>query len=384
MLPAKRPRPETSTDHTHSLCRSPDRLKPDHAACVRREGWSVYLQVALNGQQYAPVGQNFTYFAGPISVGTVYPPLGPTSGGTEVTVTSGSWVPFVDTGSVSCYIYKLEITNQGRNMMRGPVRPTELHRGLFEDELEEFRTRGWVNEFEQWSTATLSGSTEGTCVTSSWEIPDDVNFFASLNRLDLSDNSVPFEFYDDPLVANVYPTSGPATGVLPDGSPIDVTVSVSNFFPLCEEPEVAVRHTPLGAAWATPRPDLTDAVVCARSSNSLERLPMCLSRRQWCGHSHPSRAAAQSSDKRCWCAEQPPMDGVRHHPRKRGASAMQVRGRSVGRHRGLHRDRDTTGASQRGRGPAGLRSGCTRHQGHSGQLRVCETVVLQRRRLRRR
>jgi hypothetical protein len=64
------------------------------------EGWSVYLQVALNGQQYAPVGQNFTYFAGPISVGTVYPPLGPTSGGTEVTVTSGSWVPFVDTGSV--------------------------------------------------------------------------------------------------------------------------------------------------------------------------------------------------------------------------------------------------------------------------------------------
>ena len=26
MLPAKRPRPETSTDHTHSLCRSPDRL----------------------------------------------------------------------------------------------------------------------------------------------------------------------------------------------------------------------------------------------------------------------------------------------------------------------------------------------------------------------
>ena len=204
------------------------------------------MQVALNGQQYAPVGQNFTYFAGPISVGTVYPPLGPTSGGTEVTVTSGSWVPFVDTGSVSCYIYKLEITNQGRNMMRGPVRPTELHRGLFEDELEEFRTRGWVNEFEQWSTATLSGSTEGTCVTGSWEIPEDVNFFASLNQLDLSDNSVPFEFYDDPLVATVHPTSGPATGVLPDGSPIDVTVTVSNFFPLWEEPEIAVRHPRLG------------------------------------------------------------------------------------------------------------------------------------------
>ena len=93
------------------------------------------MQVALNGQRYSPA-QHFTYFAGPISVGTVYPPLGPTSGGTEVTVTSGSWVPFVDTGSVSCYIYKLEITNQGRNMMRGPVRPTLLHRGLFEDELE--------------------------------------------------------------------------------------------------------------------------------------------------------------------------------------------------------------------------------------------------------
>ena len=44
-------------------------------------GWSVTLHIALNGQQYSPHGQTFMYFATPVGVSSINPPLGPKSGG---------------------------------------------------------------------------------------------------------------------------------------------------------------------------------------------------------------------------------------------------------------------------------------------------------------
>ena len=42
----------------------------------------VSIQISLNGQQYSPHSQQFMYYATPLTVSTVHPPLGPKSGGT--------------------------------------------------------------------------------------------------------------------------------------------------------------------------------------------------------------------------------------------------------------------------------------------------------------
>lgn len=51
-------------------------------------GWEIYLQVAMNGQQYSPAGQTFKYFAQRVDISTVTPPFGPKSGGMASLVTS--------------------------------------------------------------------------------------------------------------------------------------------------------------------------------------------------------------------------------------------------------------------------------------------------------
>lgn len=190
-------------------------------------GWDVYLQVALNGQQYSPVGQVFKFFAQPVSIRSVYPPLGPKTGGTNVTVRGETWV---DTGAVFCQIYKLEVTTLGTFQMSNGVNGP-----LLASELPLFRERGWVNEFYTWMPTELIDETSGTSITPTWQVSEEVQLFISLNKQDLSDNSTKFEYYDDPTVAVVYPDSAPATGVYASGAPLTIIVLLSPFFPLCEE-----------------------------------------------------------------------------------------------------------------------------------------------------
>jgi hypothetical protein len=115
-------------------------------------GWLVKVQVALNGQQYSRHGHIFHYFATPLAVSTIEPPLGPRSGGTNVTITGGT---FVDTGAVFCYLYKLAVLGINSQV------------------------------YDEWVPAELDTPQQSRCTTTTWAVAEEVKLYMSLNRLDL-------------------------------------------------------------------------------------------------------------------------------------------------------------------------------------------------------
>jgi hypothetical protein len=152
-----------------------------------KEGWLFHVQVALNGQQYASTGQNFTYYASPVTLATMNPPLGPMAGGTVLTITGSL---FVNTGSTFCYIYS-------------------------EDD---------GDVYDSWMEMPLQNESLASCVMSTWEVPEPVSFYIALNKYDLFGN-MSFLFYEVPALTNCIPDVGPATGVLPDGGSLEFVVT---------------------------------------------------------------------------------------------------------------------------------------------------------------
>eukprot|EP01052_Picozoa_sp_SAG31_P022653 SAG31_NODE_1812_length_7215_cov_1.891934_1_plen_2312_part_01 len=158
------------------------------------DGWVFNVQVSLNGQQYAPGGRNFTYFAQTVTAASIIPPLGPTTGGTSITINGNG---FVDTHATFCYIRAVE---------SGVV-------------------------YDDWMPMQLTNESIGLCTSGVWEVPEVVTFGISLNRYDVYNDGLGFEYYEPVRLQNVNPSQGPATGVQPDGDGVIVSITTDLFFP---------------------------------------------------------------------------------------------------------------------------------------------------------